>query len=173
MAKLVVYWDASAILSTLFQDAHSAMATHWIGTSHVHLLSSLGRAEVLAVIARLGRAKAVGPVLIESAFTALEKGPWRGINDNPPAGLLRGLAAAWPLRGADLWHLALAKSLQEELPELVLLTFDLRLAEAVAGEGLAPARGGPPPRLTVRFPRALARTRRPGARAGRWRGCRL
>jgi hypothetical protein len=46
------------------------------------------------------------------------------------------LSSRYPLRGADLWHLAAAKSLQEELPELRLLTFDQRLMEAAQGEGI-------------------------------------
>jgi hypothetical protein len=46
------------------------------------------------------------------------------------------LATKWPLRGADLWHLAAAKSLQTELPELAFLSFDLKLAAAAKGEGL-------------------------------------
>ncbi|MGH2424940.1 MAG: hypothetical protein ACRDF1_01465 [bacterium] len=41
----------------------------------------------------------------------------------------------WSLRGADLWHLCTAKSLQSELPELRILTFDARLATAARGEG--------------------------------------
>jgi hypothetical protein len=41
------------------------------------------------------------------------------------------------LRGADLWHLALAKTLQADLPELGLVTFDEALAEAAVGEGLS------------------------------------
>jgi predicted nucleic acid-binding protein len=47
------------------------------------------------------------------------------------------LASNWSLRGADLWHLAAAKTLQCELPELLLLTFDQRLYHAAAGENIA------------------------------------
>ncbi|MGC8486111.1 MAG: hypothetical protein ACP5O6_10865, partial [Candidatus Baltobacteraceae bacterium] len=46
-------------------------------------------------------------------------------------------AARYPLRGADLWHLALAVDLAEELPELRLLTFDSVLDAAARAEGLA------------------------------------
>lgn len=134
----VVYWDASAVLSTLFQDAHSPDATVWIRQHQIHLLSSLSRAEVLAVIGRLSRDKRIAPVLIEAALAAFDAGPWRGLNDIPAPRLLGTLAKGWPLRGADLWHLALAKTLQQDLPELVLLTYDDRLAAAAAGEGLAP-----------------------------------
>jgi transposase len=46
------------------------------------------------------------------------------------------LARKWPLRGADLWHLAAAKDLRAELPELKMLSFDAPLATAAAGDGL-------------------------------------
>ena len=36
-------------------------------------------------------------------------------------------------------HLAMAKALQVDIPELMLLTFDERLRAAAEGEGLAPA----------------------------------
>lgn len=47
------------------------------------------------------------------------------------------LSGKWSLPGADPWHLAPAKILEKELPELVLLTFDVQLREAGRGEGLA------------------------------------
>jgi len=40
------------------------------------------------------------------------------------------------LKGADLWHLATAKTLQEQIPELVMFTFDDRLRVAAEGENL-------------------------------------
>lgn len=49
----------------------------------------------------------------------------------------RSSSRKWSLRGADLWHLATAKSLQNELPELVLLTFDSSLERSAEGEGMA------------------------------------
>jgi predicted nucleic acid-binding protein len=134
----VIYWDASAVLSTLFQDAHSEAATAWLNTRHVHLLSSLGQAEVLAVISRIRRDRRLASILVDAAHTALDAGPWRMVHDVPQPAMLRTLSQAWPLRGADLWHLALAKTLQSDLPELQLLTYDERLGEASAGEGLAP-----------------------------------
>jgi len=50
---------------------------------------------------------------------------------------VRSLSSKWPLRGADLWHLAMAKSLQAELPELTFMSYDARLVAAARGEGLA------------------------------------
>jgi hypothetical protein len=61
---------------------------------------------------------------------------WRQLNGLPDHGVVAALSRKWPLRGADLWHLALAVSLQEELPELRLVSFDDQLREAAAGEGL-------------------------------------
>ena len=49
---------------------------------------------------------------------------------------MRALSAKWPLREADLWHLAAAATLRKEFPELKFLTFDQRLKKAAAGEAL-------------------------------------
>ncbi len=46
------------------------------------------------------------------------------------------LSAKWPLRGADLWHLANATTLRKEFPELTFLTFDQRLEKVAKGEQL-------------------------------------
>jgi len=40
----------------------------------------------------------------------------------------------YSLRGADLWHIAAAKTLQRELPEVKVLTFDKRIAVAAKKE---------------------------------------
>jgi predicted nucleic acid-binding protein len=51
---------------------------------------------------------------------------------------MKKLSNKRPLRGADLWHLAIAKTIQNQLPELQLLTYDSRLKAAVQGEGMEP-----------------------------------
>ncbi len=89
------------------------------------------------MIARLQRERALGKSLVAASREALEDGPWRRLNAAPDWKVVRDLSLKWPLRGADLWHLAVAKSLQGELPELALLSFDARLAVAAKGEGLA------------------------------------
>lgn len=68
-----------------------------------------------------------------------QEGRWRRLHVVFAWEAVEGLAAAWPLRDADLWHLAAARALQADLPELVLLTFDKRLREAAVGEGLTQA----------------------------------
>jgi len=102
----------------------------------VHLISTLAWAEVHAVIARVERERALTRVLVKAAREALEEGPWRRLNVSPEWRLMETLSSKWSLRGADLWHLCTAKSLQSELPELRILTFDARLAAAARGEGL-------------------------------------
>lgn len=133
----VIYWDSSAILSMLFPDRHSAEAGRHARVSGVHFLSTLAWAEVHAVIARVERERALAKRLIGAAREALEYGPWRRLSATPDWKHVRELSARWPLRGADVWHLAVAKGLQNERPELTLFSFDTRLALAARGEGLA------------------------------------
>jgi predicted nucleic acid-binding protein len=132
----VIYWDTSAILSVLFRDDHSDRATELTHCKGFHVVASLGWAEAHAVMGRLERQGALSRLLIDAARDALEGGPWRRINVGPSWQSLRLLARAWPLRGADLWHLATAKELQADIPELTLLSFDQRLNAAANGEGL-------------------------------------
>jgi predicted nucleic acid-binding protein len=133
----VIYWDSSAVLSTLLQDSHSEQALCYAGFNAVHLLSSLTLAEVYAVLSRINRERMLTEILVKASLEALESGPWRKLTIGPDAGEVRKLASKWPLRGADLWHLAAVKTLQYELPELLLLTFDQRLYHAAAGEKVA------------------------------------
>ena len=133
----VIYWDTSAILSVLFTDRHSEAAFGWTKEDGIHLLSTLTYAETCAVIARFKRERLLAENLIAAAFEAVHHGPWRRLNAVPHPETTQSLSVKWPLRGADLWHLATAKGLQADLPELFLLTYDVRLQEAAAGEGLS------------------------------------
>jgi predicted nucleic acid-binding protein len=132
-----VYWDSSAILSALFRDEHSDEASQRARRSEVHFLSTLAWAEVHAVIARIERERVLAKVLVAAAREALEQGPWRRLNAVPDWNVVRDLSSKWPLRGADLWHLAVAKSLQGDLPELAFLSLDAQLGVAAKGERLA------------------------------------
>ena len=134
---LVIYWDASAILSVLFADNHSQQAQFWARKEGVHLVSTLAYAESCAVIGRIQREGVLAEVLIAAALEALERGPWRHLNMQPEWERMQPLAEKWRLRGADLWHLATAKRLHKQLPEMCLLTFDARLMEATKGENMA------------------------------------
>jgi len=132
----VVYWDASAIVSALFKDKYSDRAQEWANKEGVHLVSTLAYAETCAVCARMKKQHLVANVLSKAAMDVLNNGPWYRLTAYPEWGLIESLAEKWSLRGADLWHLATAKSLQEQLPELVILTFDVHLKNAAGGEGM-------------------------------------
>ena len=132
----VVYWDTSAILPVLFKDEHSEKAKSLVDQEGVHLISSLGYSEACAVLARIKREGFLADILVKAAFEVLETGPWRRVHLSPAWEDLHDLCTKWPLRGADLWHLATAKRIQKEFPELSLFTFDERLKIAANGEGL-------------------------------------
>jgi predicted nucleic acid-binding protein len=133
---IVVYWDTSAVLSSLFVDDHSPQAQYWANLNGFHFLSTLTYAETCAVIARMERERRVAEILAEAAMEAFHEGPWRRVNAQPAWNHMAALSKKWALRGADLWHLALAKGLRDHTPELILLTFDERLQVAAQGEGL-------------------------------------
>jgi predicted nucleic acid-binding protein len=135
----VVYWDSSGILSALFKDSHSRKVLVWFKKKGIHLISSLGCAEVCAVISRLKRDKMLSGVLADAALNTISAGPLRQLNIQPDRKWIVSLSAKWPLRGADLWHLAAAKTLAEQIPEMILLTLDDRMRTAAEGERLAVA----------------------------------
>lgn len=129
----VIYWDGSAVLSVLIEDAHTERATTVVTWPVPHLLSTLGYAEVIAVLSRLERDRQLSAALAGAARQALRAGPWRGLALQPDRSTVDELAANWPLRGADLWHLATATTLRRELPELKVLSFDSPLRGAAEG----------------------------------------
>lgn len=131
---LAIYWDASAVLSTLFKDCNSESAINWAEAEGVHLISTLAYSEVCAVIGRMKKERILSDPLESTSFKMLEKGPWRRLNALPEWEITKNLSRKWSLSGADLWHLATAKSLQKEIPELILLTFDTRLKKAAREE---------------------------------------
>ncbi len=74
--------------------------------------------------------------MTQAVFEVLDSGPWQRILSQPDLKIVKELSGKWPLRGADLWHLATAKSLRQDFPELFLLSFDSRLNQAAEGEML-------------------------------------
>lgn len=132
----VVYWDSSGILSALFEDAHSKKVLMWFKKKGIHLISSLSYAEVCAVISRLRREKLVSGVLLDAALDTVSAGPLRQLNIQPDCKWIVSLSAKCALRGADLWHLAAAKTLAAQIPEMILLTLDDRMRDAARQEGL-------------------------------------
>lgn len=135
---VVLYWDSSAVISALFPDLHHDEGSSWAGRTGTHIISTLAWAEVLAIISRFQRERKVSATAADAARQEIDRTRWTRVQESPGWITIRDLGSRWPLGGPDLWHLALAKTLQQERPELRLLSFDVRLAKAAAGEGLAP-----------------------------------
>ena len=133
-----VYWDASAVLSALVRDSHSDSALKWIKKDGLHFVSSLAYAEVLSVLDRMAREKLLTKILVQSALQAFMEGPWRFLTLGPAREQMDSLRGKYTLRGADFWHLSLARTLKMETPDLILLSFDGKFREAAEGEGFAP-----------------------------------
>lgn len=135
--EIILYWDSSAVIAVLFEDKHSEKALHWIRMPGDHLISSLGLAEVYAVLNRIQRQLGIVPDLVRKGHEKMLNGPWERLNFLPDWKLFVPLSEKWSLRGADLWHLAMVKTLAESFPEVKLLTFDQRLYESSKGEGFS------------------------------------
>ena len=133
-----VYWDASAVLSALVRDSHSDSALKWIKKDGLHFVSTLAYAEVLSVLDRMAREKLLTKILVQSALQAFMEGPWRFLTLRPAREQMDSLRGKYTLRGADFWHLSLARTLKMETPDLILLSFDGKFREAAEGEGFAP-----------------------------------
>lgn len=114
---------------------HSAKATVAARRNDAHLLSTLAFAETFAVLAHLQRDGDLPKALADAARDLVVNGPWRRLALQPDWRSIEAHAFRWPVRGADLWHLATADTLRRELPELKLVTFDARLAMAAQGIG--------------------------------------
>ena len=130
----VIYWDASALLSYLFRDELSDVILEQARKKGVHLVTSVTLAEVYSAIGRIYREELLPSSLIDSLFALLDAVPFSRLNVTPKSEALRDIAYRWQLKGSVLWHLATAKTLQEEFPELMLLTLDEELAEASSEE---------------------------------------
>ena len=118
----------------LLRDARSDAALARIRRPDVHILSTLAWVEVHAVLARHLREGTPDSVVSRAAST-LERAGWRHLRTGPSRAHVSALAQRWSLRGADLWHLATARTLGDEV-RISVLTFDRALDEAAKGEGM-------------------------------------
>ena len=136
--RAAVYWDASAVLSTLTTDAHSESALAWYRQGYVHLVSTLAYAESCAVLSRLRREGTITGDQLAEAMDSLSCEPWRRLATGPGWDEIAEAAARWNLRGADLWHFATVLTLRKRhLPDLLMLTIDARLRAAAEEAGFA------------------------------------
>lgn len=135
-SEIVAYWDASAILSYLLNDVHTKKAGELIKFEGYHLMSTLAYSEVYSVLARLKKARHLSEHIYKKASQIVESGLWQYVNISPLRNLFHKFAVKCSLKGADLWHLAMAQTLKKELPELTVISFDGRLNAACERENL-------------------------------------
>ena len=110
-AENVLYWDASAVISTLVRDVHSDNALTIFKSAATHLVSTLAHAEICAVIARLFHSGSVDRIIVQGILNDYNNGPWQEILSQPEREELAILAMKVSLRGADLWHIACVNTL--------------------------------------------------------------
>ncbi|MDD3618338.1 MAG: type II toxin-antitoxin system VapC family toxin [Desulfobulbaceae bacterium] len=134
---MVIYWDASAILSILVEDEHSAKAVRIEKRKGIHLASSLCFAETYAVLQRMNHENVLTDVLYVSVLESLGNSVIRKINVQPDWKIFKELSVRYVLKGADLWHLAAVKTIQTELPEITILSFDKQLSSAAGKERIS------------------------------------
>lgn len=136
--RVAVYWDASAVLSALITDAHSESALAWYKQDCAHLMSTLAYAEACSVLSRLRRENVITGDQLAEALDSLSCEPWRWVPASPGRDEMAEAAVRWNLRGADLWHMATVLTLRKrQLPGLLLMTYDARLAAVAEQEDLA------------------------------------
>jgi predicted nucleic acid-binding protein len=133
-----IYWDASAVLSTLVKDSHSDAALKWIQREGLHFVSTLAYAEIISVLDRMERERILTKILATSALQAFAEGPWLFLTLGPGREQMDSLRGKYSLRGAEFWHLSLARTLKREIPDLIILSFDGKLKEAAEKEGFPP-----------------------------------
>lgn len=136
---VAVYWDSTSVLSALFKDSNSEKALSMSKKEGSHFFSALCYAEVCSMLTRIRKDKKLKEVQVDVALEILKTGPWRRLNIWPEWNTLIAFSEKWSLNGSRLWHLASVKTLQKQLPELSLFTFDEELRTAAEGEGLLPS----------------------------------
>lgn len=139
----VFYWDTSAIVSLFVRDNHSEKIGGYFGLKGINLLSSLTIAETFSVLARANNPD-LAKIKAELISDIAHGREWGLTHVIPANQLLLELSNLYRLRGADLWHLAVAVTLKQDFPQITLLTFDNELAEAANGEKIiTPENFGP------------------------------
>lgn len=135
--ETVIYWDSSAVLSALGRGSHTDDALSWLSQDGVHLISTLTVAETFSVLHHMRRAQAIDDETLSDSLEVIANLPWRLFRLSPAWDDIAEAASRSGLKGADLWHLSLALTLRKrQFPSVRVLTYDVKLLEAAAEEGL-------------------------------------
>jgi predicted nucleic acid-binding protein len=127
----MVFWDSSAVVPLLFQEAQSQRAMKVWHDTDGHIAWDWLRVEVEAALIR----RKAG-VEIWSQWRLLQRGFTFLCIDGDEISSLLALNRGFGLRAADAGHLFVFDRLCGQLPELSLLTFDKELSETARRLGL-------------------------------------
>ncbi len=126
------FFDTSAIVPLIFREPHSAKATKAWEESEFRLGWHWLRVEAeAALVRRKGGADAwnLWRTIEASLHWTEPDGDWLGH--------LKAFNRGVGLRAADAGHLYVMESCARALPDLVLITFDLEMAQAAVNRGLS------------------------------------
>jgi predicted nucleic acid-binding protein len=135
-----MFWDSSAIVPLLIEQAHTARAQEiWDGSKTAPLLWWGTPIECVSALARLEREQSITASEFDAARAVLKK-LCVVSNEIQPSSMLREkaqrLLRLHPLRSADAQQLAAALIASEDLSTLVtFVCFDQKLANAARREG--------------------------------------
>ena len=134
------FWDASAVLPLVIEEAGSELARRWINEDSDVVLWGLTRVEVVSAVERSARE---GRLSATARRAALERshriaGDAHEVTDlSAVRSRAVALLARHPLRAADAAQLAAALLIAETDPaSLAMVVLDRRLASAAEREGL-------------------------------------
>jgi predicted nucleic acid-binding protein len=131
--------DTSALVKVYVEETHSASVRRWMEEATVVTTSIVAYPEAAAAFARKRRESEIEQEVFARVLAALDE-DWANYAvveiDERAAGTL---AVKHGLRGFDAIHLAAALALKPETTDVSVsfCTFDGRLTEAAAAEGLA------------------------------------
>jgi predicted nucleic acid-binding protein len=138
------YLDASAWVKRYYQERGTAWVQDLFVQNSTMVCASLGLIEVMATLARKGKAQEINSSVLNQKVQELEEDWQRFIQvqlTTEAVDIAKELARDLALRGADAVHLASGSLLQrrfaEEDDRLILVTSDHELKEAAQSSGLA------------------------------------
>jgi len=141
---IVHYLDSNAWVKRYCRERGSEWVAEFVAGGPRLACATLGLVEVVATLARKGKAGELPPDALRSKLAQARK-DWRAFTEvrlTPEvAELALEVAENHALRGADAIHLASALSLRRSLPgpkdDVVIVTSDKELANAAKQEGFA------------------------------------
>lgn len=137
------YLDASAWVKRYYQEIGTTWVQDLFANNRILSCASLGMIEVIATLARKGKAKEIDPNILKQKVREIEEdwGHFVKIQLSAEAmDIAKDIARTFALRGADAIHLASALLLKrrfaEEDDKLIIITSDRELKEAAQLSGL-------------------------------------